>query len=81
MSILILTKLPLMSESAFYAEREDIEVTMAFGDRHFKNIMVVSKERLSMWRVYLDKLKDVKLNFAKLNKFRSLVGNCKIEYR
>lgn len=30
---------------------------------------------------YLDKLKDVKLNFAKLNKFRSLVGNCKIEYR
>lgn len=32
-------------------------------------------------RKYLDKLKDVKLNFAKLNKFRSLVGNCKIEYR
>ena len=30
---------------------------------------------------YLDKLKNCKLNMNKLNKFRSLVGNCKIEYR
>ncbi len=32
-------------------------------------------------RKYLDKLKDCKLNMAKLNKFRLLAGNCKIEYR
>jgi len=30
---------------------------------------------------YLDKLKNCKLDIAKLNKFRSMVGNCKIEYR
>ena len=30
---------------------------------------------------YLDKLKHCKLNMAKLNKFRLLAGNCKIEYR
>lgn len=30
---------------------------------------------------YLHKLKHCKLNMAKLNKFRSLAGNCKLEYR
>lgn len=32
-------------------------------------------------RKYLDKLKYCKLNMTKLNKFRKLVGNCKIENR
>ena len=32
-------------------------------------------------RKYLDKLKNCKLNMNKLNKLRSLAGNCKIEYR
>ena len=30
---------------------------------------------------YLEKLKHCKLNMAKLNKFRLLAGNCKLEYR
>lgn len=30
---------------------------------------------------YLDKLKNCRLNLVKLNKFRLLAGNCKIEYR
>ena len=29
---------------------------------------------------YLDRLKNCKLNMAKLNKFRLLAGNCKLEY-
>ena len=32
-------------------------------------------------RKYLNKLKNCKLNMNKLNKFRSLAGNCNIEYR
>lgn len=32
-------------------------------------------------RKYLDRLKHCKLNMAKLNKFRLLAGNCKLEYR
>ena len=30
---------------------------------------------------YLERLKHCKLNMAKLNKFRLLAGNCKLEYR
>ncbi len=32
-------------------------------------------------RKYFDKLKHCMLNMAKLNKFRLLAGNCKLEYR
>lgn len=32
-------------------------------------------------RKYLEKLKNCKLNMVKLNKFRLLAGNCKLEYR
>lgn len=32
-------------------------------------------------RKYLEKLKNRKLNMVKLNKFRLLAGNCKLEYR
>ena len=52
-------------------------LALVMGDVH-KLIHATTPETI---RKYLDKLENCKLNIAKLNKFRSLVGNCKIEYR
>ncbi len=53
------------------------DLALATGDVH----KLIHAAEPNTIQKYLDKLKDTKLNFAKLNKFRSLVGNCKIEYR
>lgn len=52
-------------------------LTLVTGDVH-KLIHAVNP---AIIQKYLDKLKYCKLNMAKLNKFRLLAGNCKIEYR
>ena len=59
------------------------------GKDNYSNLMLVTGDVHKLIHAtdpviiqkYLDKLKNCKLNMAKLNKLRLLAGNCKLEYR
>ena len=52
-------------------------LALVTGDVH----KLIHATDLVIIRKYFDKLKHCKLNMVKLNKFRLLAGNCKLEYR
>ena len=56
-------------------------VAMAFVRSAALAVKLVHATDPVIIRKYLERLKHRKLNMAKLNKFRLLAGNCKLEYR
>lgn len=62
-----------VAESEFYLHN----LALVTGDVH----KLVHATDPVIIRKYLEKLKNCKLNMVKLNKFRLLAGNCKLEYR
>lgn len=89
---MLLNSLKLGRESVFNTSGEEVESIWVLNP--FRNLFVVlTPFGLGVTAVillliclitkkgYLEKLKHCKLNMAKLNKFRLLAGNCKLEYR
>lgn len=59
---------------------EQLKPTIEYDDGRFQGKLIHATDPVIICK-YLEKLKHCKLNMAKLNKFRLLAGNCKLEYR